>query len=134
MKTVWILVLGLAAAASAPAAPKADPAAPAPTNFAKLDADDDGFLSETEFVGGGGTNLTAIAPVRQLELRKEFQKMDDDRDRKVSAAEFDKAHEPKAKAEPKSAEKKDGGKGNSRSLRKKAQQLAKRMKQAQGGK
>ena len=137
MKTACILGLGLALAASAWAAGgKAAPekAPPAPTGFARLDSDDDGFLTESEFVGGGSTNLASIAPVLQLERRKEFQKMDDDRDRRVSAAEFDAAHAPKVKAAPKTAEKKDGGKGNSRSLRKKAQQLAKRFKQAQGGK
>lgn len=136
MKNAWILGLCLAAATMAIAGPKAgNDAAPAPTNFARLDADDDGVLTEAEFVGGGSTNLAAIAPALQMERRKEFQKMDDDRDRKVSAAEFDAAHTPKAKEAPKTAEKKkDGGKNNSRSLRKKAQQLAKRMKQAQGGK
>jgi hypothetical protein len=137
MKTACVLGLCLALATSARAAgAKAEPAKalPAPTDFGRLDRDDDGFLSELEFVGGGSTNLAAIAPATQMDRRKEFQKMDDDRDRKVSAAEFDAAHAPRAKAEPKAAQKKDGGKNNSRSLRKKAEQLAKRFKKAQGGK
>ncbi len=137
MKTACVLGLCLVLAAPAWAAgAKADPAKapPAPTDFGRLDRDDDGFLTNLEFVGGGSTNLAAIAPATQMERRKEFEKMDEDRDRRVSAAEFDAAHTPKVKSEPKAAQKKDGGKNNSRSLRKKAQQLAKRMKQAQGGK
>lgn len=139
MKKAWILGLCVLAVAAANAgnakkggAGKADagePAVlPAPTEFARFDLDADGFLTEAEFIGGGNTNVAALPPVKQQERRKEFQKIDEDRDRKVSAAEYDAAHAPKVKSDPKAAQKKDGGKGNTKSLRRKAEQITKRMK------
>ena len=139
MKACWIFVFAFACVLmgrDARAAKKADKEAPpapaaAPSEFTRLDLDQDGFLSETEFVSNGNTNSAAISPVDQMNRRKEFQKMDENRDRKVSLAEYDEANAPKVKSASKTAEKK-GDHKKSGNFSRKARSLVKKFQSMQG--
>lgn len=97
--------------------------------FAALDVNSDGALTMEEFLkmtpGTNGVPAQSSLPIaEQSKMRKQFEKMDKNRDRKVSDTEYSEATAPKIKQEP---PKQTNKKGDVKKLMSRARQMMRTM-------
>lgn len=97
--------------------------------FAALDVNSDGSLTMEEFLkmtpGTNGAPAQSSLPMaEQSKMRKQFEKMDKNRDRKVSDTEYSEATAPKIKQEP---PKQTNKKGNVKKLMSRTRQMMRTM-------